>query len=82
MAIYSAADYPRIVGTIRTLWVALEPYLQLYSRSPENRRAAQAEHHRLIESIRRGDNDVAVGILGAHIRRSQRALLQEPSLGR
>lgn len=80
MALYAPADYPRVLSTIRTIWVAVEPYLRLYSRTSANLDAAQAEHHALLEAVRRRDKEAAVTLLSAHIRRSRRALLDDPVL--
>jgi DNA-binding GntR family transcriptional regulator len=82
MALYATADYPRVLGTIRTIWVAIEPYLRLYSRTSLNLRMAQVEHHALLEAVRRRDKDAALTILTAHMRRSERALLEEPAVSR
>jgi len=78
IALYSPADYPRVLSTIRTIWVAIEPYIRLYSRTGENLVAAQAEHHDLLDAVRRRDKEAAVTMLVAHIRRSRRALLEDP----
>jgi DNA-binding GntR family transcriptional regulator len=82
MALYAPADYPRVLSTIRTIWVAVEPYLRLYSRTGGNLLAAQVEHHQLLDAVRRRDKEGAVAILESHIRRSRRALLEEPVLSR
>jgi len=80
MALYSPADYPRVLSTIRTIWVAVEPYFRLYSRTGDNLIAAQVEHHELLGAVRRRDKEAAVAVLSAHIRRSRRALLEDPVL--
>lgn len=82
MTLYAIADYPRVFNTIRTIWVAVEPYFRLYSRTPGNLLTAQVEHHAILEAVRRRDKEAAVAILAAHIRRSRQALLEEPVLSR
>lgn len=82
MALYLPSDYPRVLSTIRTTWVAIEPYIKLYSRTGDNLVAAQAEHHALLDAVRDRNREAAVTMLVAHISRSRRALLDNPVLAR
>jgi DNA-binding GntR family transcriptional regulator len=77
MLLYEAADYPRVISAVRTIWVAVDPYLRIYTQNPTNLAAARNEHHRLLEAVGRGDKKEAVRILTAHIERSKRALLKD-----
>ena len=55
-ATYEAGDYSRVLSTVKTLWVVVEPYLRLYSESAQNVSAAQAEHRQLVAAIREQDS--------------------------
>jgi DNA-binding GntR family transcriptional regulator len=82
MALYSPSNYPRVLSTIRTTWVAIEPYIRLYSRTAHHLVAAQSEHHALLDAFRSRNPEAAVAMLVAHISRSRRALLDNPVLAR
>jgi DNA-binding GntR family transcriptional regulator len=80
MALYAAADYPRVLSAIRTIWVAVEPYQNVYTRNERNMREAQDEHRALLEAVGRRDKEAALMALTAHIRRAQQAFLADPAL--
>lgn len=72
--LYSACDYPRLLSTLRTLWVVLEPHLTMYFTSRENLEVAQKEHWDLLEALERGNVDTALDVTQSHIARTDEVL--------
>ncbi len=75
---YAAANSPRLLATLETLWITVEPYIHLNSQDRSNLVIAQREHREIFEALRAGDKRRAARAVEAHIRRSERALLEGP----
>ena len=70
---YAAANSPRLLATLETLWITVEPYIHLNSQDRSNLVIAQREHREIFEALRAGDKRRAARAVEAHIRRSERA---------
>jgi DNA-binding GntR family transcriptional regulator len=68
MLIYHAGGMPRLSSMIDSLWIAVEPYLRLYSSTAGSFRASQEEHRAMLQNLRAGRADAAADILRGHLR--------------
>lgn len=68
MLLYEAAQSPRLLSIIGTLWVSVEPYLRLYANAGGTLELAQKEHHQLAAFARSGEVDAAQQLLRDHLR--------------
>jgi DNA-binding GntR family transcriptional regulator len=67
MRIYHAAGMPRLSSMIDSLWIAVEPYLRLYSSTAGSFRASQEEHRSMLQSLRAGDGEAGAETLRRHL---------------
>lgn len=65
--IYEAAQSPRLLAMIRTLWVAVEPSLRMYVTSTPSLVQAQEQHRAMVNFLRRGDGASAESVLRVHL---------------
>lgn len=73
-ALLAASEQPHTLRLIRMLWESTEPYRALYYNAPEERRAADEAHERIVEAVRDGDADRLVDELDAHRARALQTL--------
>jgi DNA-binding GntR family transcriptional regulator len=72
--LYRAAEMPKLALILSSLWIAVEPYLRLYTSTVPTFRAAQQGHRLLLEDIRRGDADAATAGMRTHLGDTEAAL--------
>lgn len=65
--IYAAADMPRLISIVGSLWVASEPYLRIYVTAVAGLRLAQQQHREILHRIRLGDAEYAEVVLRQHL---------------
>lgn len=65
--IYAAAALPRLLTIIRTLWVAVEPYLRMYVTAKRNLLEAQEQHRTIVAYLRAGKATDAEAVLREHL---------------
>jgi len=66
--LYSTAELPRIMGTIRTLHTNIARYLVLYLAGMDYQKQSQQEHRALLQACRAGEVEKAQDILEEHLR--------------
>ena len=66
--LYSPAELPRVMKTIRALHTNIARYLVLYLAGMEYQEQSQREHRALLEACRWGDVEKAMAILEEHLR--------------
>ena len=66
--LYSTAELPRVMETIRTLHTNIARYLVLYLAGMEYQEKSQREHRALLQACRAGEVEKAQDILEEHLR--------------
>lgn len=82
--LYSPAELPRVMETLRTLHTGIARYLVLYLAGMDYQKKSQREHRALLQSCRAGDVEKAEVILEEHLRSASTHLiryLDKPSKG-
>jgi DNA-binding GntR family transcriptional regulator len=82
--LYSPAELPRVMETLRTLHTGIARYLVLYLAGMDYQKKSQREHRALLRSCRAGDVEKAEVILEEHLRSASTHLiryLDKPSKG-
>lgn len=74
--LFDAADMPRLTNFIRMLWQATDPYRSLYYADPEHRQLVNDEHNAILQAIRDGDVNLAIGLLSEHRKNAIASLRQ------
>lgn len=80
--LYSTAELPRAMATIRTLHTQVAGYLVLYLAGMDYQKKSQREHRALLQACRIGDVKKAQDILEEHLRSASTHLvkfLEKPS---
>jgi DNA-binding GntR family transcriptional regulator len=72
--LYRAAEMPKLELILSSLWIAVEPYVRLYTSTVPTFRAAQEGHRLLLDDIRRGDADAATAAMREHLGETEAAL--------
>jgi DNA-binding GntR family transcriptional regulator len=65
-AILEAPGQPHALRLIRQLWDSTEAYRAMYYNNPDERRAANAAHARILAAVRAGDAERLIAELDAH----------------
>jgi DNA-binding GntR family transcriptional regulator len=65
-ALYEAAEMPRLVRLIATLWDATDAYRSLYYVESTHRDHVVWEHRAILDALRNGETDDAVRLLDEH----------------
>ncbi|MBI5579048.1 MAG: GntR family transcriptional regulator [Deltaproteobacteria bacterium] len=73
--LYQAAEWPRLLNTIRVLHNNVGRYLLIYLGGLSARDASQAEHKKILQACQKRDVDRAVKILQQHLSRASRRLV-------
>jgi DNA-binding GntR family transcriptional regulator len=73
-AIYGAAEMPRLLALIESLWNTMDRYRHWWAALPERVDLAQVEHRLVFEAIDRRDHDAAAQLIEIHIRRARLTL--------
>ena len=69
-SLYRAADSPRLLQLIQTLYSNVDRYLRLYLEVENYRQIAHEEHAAILKACRARDTKAAVGALERHLRNS------------
>jgi DNA-binding GntR family transcriptional regulator len=77
LAIYGAADRPRLLANIASLERNVERYLHREIEVTKNFAASQHEHRRLLALIKRGRTEEACSLLSEHILEPGRILVSD-----
>ncbi|GGC66258.1 GntR family transcriptional regulator [Undibacterium terreum] len=75
LALYKAANKPRLLKMIEDLVLGTQRYTRVYISHTVGREQPQREHHALLEALRRKDVEQAVSLLEQHIAHTQSVLL-------
>lgn len=73
--LYSPADMPRLMNTVKTLHFNISRYLIIYLGGMDFQSRSQAEHRQILEACRQGDVQEAVRILQRHLDSACRELV-------
>lgn len=65
--LYAAAEMPRLVGMISTLWQLHQPYLRLFVNSVKSFRESQEEHRQILEHVIADEPEAAIALLEQHL---------------
>ncbi|MBS1871494.1 MAG: GntR family transcriptional regulator [Actinobacteria bacterium] len=65
-ALLDACEQPHLLRLLRHLWDSTEAYRALYYNVPDERRAADDAHERILAAVARRDADAVVAELDAH----------------
>ncbi len=74
LKIYRSAPYPRLYKMIADLWDAFERWPGVFTYVPERAASSVIEHREIIEALRQGDADRAVGLIKDQKSRTKEAL--------
>ena len=74
--LYSPAELPRVMETIRTLHTNIARYLVLYLAGMDYQKKSQREHRALLQACRAGDVEKAQAILEEHLRSASTQLIK------
>lgn len=74
--LYSPADLPRVMETIRTLHTNIARYLVLYLAGMDYQNRSQREHRALLKACRAGEEEKAKDILEGHLRSASTQLIK------
>jgi DNA-binding GntR family transcriptional regulator len=74
--LYRAANRPRLLSMIRTLYVNVDRYIRLQMQELNYRDRSQAEHYQLLNACRQQDIPAAVQILQQHIGQAAEQLVE------
>jgi DNA-binding GntR family transcriptional regulator len=74
--LYSPAELPRVMETIRTLHTNIARYLVLYLAGMDYQKKSQREHRALLQACRAGDVEKAEVILEEHLRSASTHLIK------
>ncbi|WP_336215147.1 GntR family transcriptional regulator [Nonomuraea sp. LPB2021202275-12-8] len=66
MTVFECAGLPRLVRLIRTLWDSTDAYRSMYYGDDPNRERVIAEHHAMLDLLRRRDAEAVVRVLDEH----------------
>jgi DNA-binding GntR family transcriptional regulator len=82
-ALFEGAGQRHALRLIRLLWDATEPYRALYYNDPEERRASDEAHDRILDAVRARDAERVVQELDRHRDRARETLkrILEPAGG-
>ena len=80
-AVYRASQSPALVGLIEILWLQISPYFNLL-RGSGNYVAANANHRRMAEALKRGDAGTARAAIAADIERRLRGARRSARVAR
>lgn len=70
--LYSIGNLPRLRQIIDMLRLQMQPYSRLYLHDREHLKAAQREHHLMVECLRRHDTETIADIVRDHLARPAR----------
>lgn len=73
--VYAAAQMPRLVSIISSLWGPIEAMRAAYASEPLTARHAADEHARLYEAIRNHDEEAAAAVTRQHVESMAATLL-------
>lgn len=73
--LYSPAELPRVMDTLRTLHSNIARYLVLYLAGMDYQKKSQREHRALLQACRAGDVEKAEKILEEHLRSASMQLI-------
>lgn len=65
-AIFGLSPYRLVLAEIERLWTWAAPYHAVYLLSPESRARVVDEHHRIIDALRLGDNEMLARAMDEH----------------
>ncbi len=74
--LYSPAELPRVMETLRTLHTSIARYLVLYLAGMEYQKKSQREHRALLQACRAGEVEKAQDILEDHLRSASTHLIK------
>ena len=74
--LYSPAELPRVMETIRTLHTNIARYLVLYLAGMDYQKKSQREHRALLQACRTGDVEKAQAILEEHLRSASTQMIK------
>jgi DNA-binding GntR family transcriptional regulator len=74
--LYSPAELPRVMETLRTLHTSIARYLVLYLAGMDYQKKSQREHRALLEACRAGEVEKAQDILDEHLRSASTHLIK------
>ena len=74
--LYSTAELPRVMETLRTLHTNIARYLVLYLAGMDYQKKSQREHRALLQACRAGEMEKAKDILDEHLRSASTHLIK------
>jgi len=74
--LYSPANLPRVMETLRTLHTNIARYLVLYLAGMDYQKKSQREHRALLQACRAGEVEKAEDILDSHLRSASTHLIK------
>ena len=74
--LYSTAELPRVMETLRTLHTNIARYLVLYLAGMDYQKKSQREHRALLQACRAGEVEKAEYILDEHLRSASTHLIK------
>jgi DNA-binding GntR family transcriptional regulator len=74
--LYSTAELPRVMETLRTLHTNIARYLVLYLAGMDYQKKSQREHRALLQACRAGEVEKAEDILDEHLRSASTHLIK------
>jgi DNA-binding GntR family transcriptional regulator len=76
VTLYSPAELPRVMETLRTLHTSIARYLVLYLAGMDYQKKSQREHRALLQACRAGEVEKAEDILDDHLRSASTHLIK------
>lgn len=68
LEMYALAELPIRYDVLSRLYYLLESYSRMYVHNTGGRPRAEAEHHQMIEALRRGDSEALAAAILSHVR--------------